>query len=75
MSLESHVAEDESLGCRRSDQMLGFRKMPDGYALMLDGDGMYFYWLRSDGKSSTIHWNKWAVYRGAKYEISKVMHD
>lgn len=66
MSLEQHVADHESFGCRRMDKSLGIHKMPEGYALMLDADDMYFYWLTADGKESSIHWNKWAVYRGAK---------
>ena len=52
-------------GCRRVDQSLGIQKMPEGYALMLDADEMYYFWLRHDGAESCIHWNKWAVRKGA----------
>ena len=65
MKLEAEVANHERAGCRRADRSLGFRKMPDGYALMLDSDEMYFYWLREDGCYSPIDWNKWRVRRGA----------
>lgn len=64
--LNKHVAEHESFGARRCDRTLGIHKMPDGYALMLDADEMYFYWLAYDGRYSSEHWNKWAVYRSAK---------
>ena len=62
--LKDHINDHVSFGCRECS--LGIQKMPDGYALMLDADGMYYYWLRSDGAEGHIHWNKWAVYRGAK---------
>lgn len=45
---------------------LGIQQMPNGYELMLNYDGTHFYWLRYDGVESCIHWDKWAVYRGAK---------
>jgi hypothetical protein len=51
---------------------LGIQKMPDGYSLMLDDDGQYFYWERArDGATSVIHWNKWAVWRGAKLDAAR----
>jgi hypothetical protein len=50
---------------------LGFVKMPPGYALMLNGDESHFYWLRHDGLESVIHWNRWAVYRGAQSDAAK----
>jgi hypothetical protein len=63
--LEDHVREHETHGARRCDQSLGIHKMPDGFALMLDADEMYFYWLAYDGRYSDIHWNKWAVRKSA----------
>jgi hypothetical protein len=63
--LAEHVKEHKSLGCHHMDKSLGIQKMPDGYALMLDADDLYFYWLRDDGAVSEIHWNKWAVRKGA----------
>ena len=39
--------------------------MPEGYALMLNPDRTHHYWLRFNGNESAIHWDKWAVYRGA----------
>ena len=60
--LDKHVADHESFGCRRVDKALGIQAMPPGYALMLDADGMYFYWLcGDDGAYSVIHWDKWVV--------------
>lgn len=64
-ALEKHVASAVCMGCTHADQMLGIQKMPPGYALMLDADQMYFFWLRHDGAESCIHWNKWAVRKGA----------
>lgn len=63
--LAEHVKEHEALGGRRVDRALGIQKMPDGYALMLDHDEMYFYWLRDDGAASPIHWDKWLIRCGA----------
>ncbi len=54
-------------GCEDVSASLGIQKMPAGYALMLDADRMYYFWLeRATGEISRIHWNRWAVYRGAK---------
>lgn len=51
----------------RCDEMLGFQKMPEGYELWLNPDRTHFYWLQTDtGRESVIHWDKWAIYRGAK---------
>lgn len=44
---------------------LGIKKMPKGYKLMLNGDRTHYYWLKDDETESCIHWDKWAVYRGA----------
>lgn len=56
-------------GSYRVDDLLGIQKMPFGYALMLDADGLYFYWLRYDGLEGAQTWNKWAAYRGAKWNF------
>ena len=51
--------------------LLGFQKMPEGYSLMLDADGMFFFWMeRSTGRESAGTWNRWAVYRGAKADAA-----
>ena len=73
MSLGYSPREDhESLGCTCMDHALGIQRMPAGYHLMLDGDGMYFYWLReADGAESVIHWDKWAVWRGARADAEQ----
>lgn len=65
MTLEQLVKDYEAGGCTRTDRMLGIQKMPEGYALMLDADEMYFFWLCEDGVESCIHWNKWAIRKGA----------
>ena len=45
---------------------LGIKKMPEGYALMINDDRTHHYWLRlSDELESVIHWDKWSVWRGA----------
>ena len=65
MQLAEHIADHERLGCTNKSDSLGIQKMPPGYALMLDADNMYFYWLRHDGKESDISWDKWAIYHWA----------
>ena len=69
MRLEDHVKAHEDLGCQRRDIR---HPMPDGYALMLDHDEMYYYWLRHDGSTSEVHWNKWAVRKGAIANSKKI---
>ena len=64
-SLEYHIEDNLIIGAYHVSKSLGFQSMPDGYALMLDGDMQYFYWLRSDGAVSQICWDKWSVRRGA----------
>lgn len=66
MSLDKHVKEHVDLGCSDRSTALGFAKMPEGYALMLDHDEAYFYWLRHDGVQSDIHWDRWAILKSAK---------
>ncbi len=71
MNLQEHIKDHISIGCFDSSFELGFQKMPVGYALMLNSDRTHFYWLREDGVESTTHWDKWAVYRGAKEDKEK----
>jgi hypothetical protein len=75
MSLADHIADHESHGCRRVDRSLGFARMPEGYALMLDADGTYFYWLSEDGRESAEHWSKWAIWRWAKSAAKREVVD
>lgn len=59
-------------GCEVMDQTLGFQKMPEGYHLMLDADGMYFFWLeKATGRESINHWDKWVVWRSACKEAKR----
>lgn len=56
-----------SCGCRDVSHSLGFIKMPEPWALMLDADGMfYFAFNKATGKETGSTWDKWAVYRLAK---------
>ncbi len=64
--LSCHVSYHIKSGSRDYSKSLGIRKMPEGYALMLNADESHFYWLRYDGVESNICWDKWSVYRGAK---------
>ena len=60
-------------GCTNMDHSLGIQNMPRGYHLLLDADGMYFFWMEeSSGIEGPINWDKWAVYRGAKAHSSTV---
>lgn len=59
-------------GCEVMDHSLGIQKMPDGYHLLIDADGMYFFWMeKATGRESCTHWDKWAVYRGAREDAKK----
>ena len=49
---------------------LGIQSMPDGYSLVLNADGTHYYGVRRDGMESCEHWDKWAVYRGAKNDYA-----
>lgn len=53
---------------------LGIQAMPEGYDLILNNDCTHFYWLRGDGMESCIHWDKWAVYRGAKADLANPVY-
>jgi|GEM_PF-1893809 len=63
--LESQIAEHEAMGATRSDKSLGFRKMPEGYALMLNRDESHYYWLKFDGSEGPEAWDRWYVYHSA----------
>ena len=71
MTLEDYVREDVSLGSiDRGVRLNGRAFMPDGYNLMQAESG-HFYYLRSDGYTSAIHWNRWAVYWWAKRDAEQ----
>ena len=70
-ALDVAVAYHVRTGSYRADESLGIQKMPFGYALMIDPDEIYFYWIRHDGQEGPEHWNKWAVYRMAKANAKK----
>lgn len=63
--LGKHVEEHEALGATRCDKSLGIRKMPEGYALMLNRDESHYYWLKFDGAEGSEAWDKWYVYHSA----------
>lgn len=46
---------------------LGFVKMPNGYKLYQLMDSGHFFWYREeDEQESSIHWDKWSIYKSAK---------
>lgn len=68
-TLEEQVAFAVSNGAVDCSNSLGIRKMPEGYALMWDGESFY-YWLRHDGEEGLASWDKWYCYRSAKMNAS-----
>ena len=44
---------------------LGFAKMPEGYALIQLDSGHFMWHHDASDDESCIHWDKWAIYRGA----------
>lgn len=66
MTLNDRIQDEVNIGAIYASPMLGFIRMPEGYALMLNSDQTHFYWINDKGEESVIHWDKWAVYRGAK---------
>lgn len=56
-------------GCIDVSATLGIQKMPEPFALLLNADHSHFFWFNKEtGQESAVHWDKWAVYRGAKRE-------
>lgn len=72
--LKQHIAEAVSIGCEDYSSSLGFKVMPNGYALMLDPDRMGYFWLRYDGVESGVHVSKWAICRGALANQEAIKH-
>jgi hypothetical protein len=62
--LKAAISEYERSGCVCVNKSLGFKKMPKGYALMLNSDRTHHFWI-TDSMESSINWDKWATYRGA----------
>lgn len=47
---------------------LGFAKMPEGYKLYFISESGHFFWYKeSTQEESCLHWNKWVVYKWAKF--------
>ena len=44
---------------------LGIQKMPPGYHLLQLDSGHYQWAHENDRDESSIHWNKWVIYRWA----------
>lgn len=64
--MNPHLKHNLDLGCADYSARLGFAKMPAGYALLLNPDETHFFWLcLSDGRESSIDWNRWRVRRKA----------
>lgn len=54
-------------GCSDVSYCLGIQSMPEGFSLMLDADGMFFFWMeRATGVESSITCSKWSAYHGAR---------
>lgn len=68
-ALKEQIDFAVSCGAVDCSKSLGIRQMPEGYALMWDGEAMY-YWLRWDGKAGWESWDKWYCYRSAILNIS-----
>lgn len=62
--LVGRISEFENEGCRVVS--FGNVRVPDGYAVLLNADESHYFWICGDGRESVMHWNKWAVLRGAK---------
>jgi hypothetical protein len=69
MQFAELIAEYVDCGC--SLARLGNAKVPDGYAILLNGDESHYFWLRSDGAEGPIHWNKWKALAMAKANAAK----
>ena len=67
--LARQVADAISLGCFKAN--IGRARCPAGYAIMVDPDGVYTFWLDWNGRQSVSHWSKWAVLRGAKQDAER----
>lgn len=61
-----------SCGCRDVSYSLGFAKMPEPWALMLDACGMFYFGFNKEtGVETASTWDKWAIYRGAKRRMEQ----
>lgn len=68
---DEFIAEHEASGARYCVSDLGFQDMPNGYALFLNPDESHYYFVRDDGYESAVHWDKWAIYRWARADVSQ----
>lgn len=57
------MIEDESIIDHTN--RLGFAKMPEGYYLLQLDSGHFMWRHDSTDLESCIHWNKWAIHKGA----------
>lgn len=64
LALAALVADYVAVGSTHV-QSLGIRRMPSGYALMLNADRTHYYYLAENGTESVEHWNKWSVWHWA----------
>ncbi|MEO1608698.1 MAG: hypothetical protein AAFR90_05000 [Pseudomonadota bacterium] len=58
---------------QRCDKALGRAKMPEGYELWRDGDGCYWWSHPASYRSSSLHWDRWAIYRSAKIDYQQMI--
>ena len=71
MEIDELVEDYVSGGCTDYSDRLGFCDVPMGYALLLNRDESHFFYIKEDGKESSIHWDKWAVYNWIKADNLK----
>lgn len=69
MTIEEVIADHENTGSYVVS--LGRAKIPLGYAVLANADGDHCYWVCEDGRESCIHWDRWAVLRGAKADAER----
>ena len=55
----------------RRDNALGFVEMPQGYELWQVDDHWQWVHTRTQHESN-VHWDKWAIYRAAKYDSERM---
>lgn len=56
---------------QRRDSALGFASMPRGYELWQLDSGHWIWIESSTERESSIHWDKWSIYRSAKADAER----
>lgn len=71
MEFEAELKDYLECGCIDYSKRLGIVTIPEGYALLLNSDYSHFFYIKSGGFESCIHWNKWAIYQWIKADKTK----